>query len=102
MNENAPQPVIVKRLEAKVAGRVQGVSFRAYAMREAQSLNLVGWVQNSSDGSVHTVAEGTERDLLLYIDFLHVGSPMSRVDNVSIVWNEATGEFAQFILKGMW
>ena len=43
------------RLDATVRGRVQGVGYRYFAMREARALALDGWVANEADGSVHVV-----------------------------------------------
>ena len=48
----------IQRVELIVVGRVQGVFFRASTLEQAQSLNLVGFVENLPDGSVEVVAEG--------------------------------------------
>jgi acylphosphatase len=41
-----------------VTGRVQGVGFRWFVIREARELDLRGFVRNLEDGSVEVVAEG--------------------------------------------
>ena len=41
-------------------GRVQGVGFRYTAKYLANSLNLVGWVQNEWDGTVTMEVQGRE------------------------------------------
>ena len=41
-------------------GRVQGVGFRYTAKYLANSLNLVGWVQNEWDGTVTMDVQGRE------------------------------------------
>jgi acylphosphatase len=46
-----------------VAGRVQGVGFRYFVLREAQALALSGWVRNLPDGRVEVLASG-EPDLV--------------------------------------
>ncbi|HTR20664.1 MAG TPA: acylphosphatase [Gemmatimonadales bacterium] len=41
-----------------VAGRVQGVGFRWFVLREAQRLRLKGYASNLLDGTVEVVASG--------------------------------------------
>ncbi|MGH9475146.1 MAG: acylphosphatase [Terriglobales bacterium] len=42
----------------EVYGRVQGVGFRYFAQRQANTLGLGGWVRNREDGSVEIMACG--------------------------------------------
>lgn len=88
-----------KRLEAKVTGLVQGVSFRYYTRQQAQRLGLTGWVANAPDGSVLIVAEGPESKLGALSHFLVEGSPEARVDHVQADWLAATGEFKEFRVR---
>jgi acylphosphatase len=48
--------VIAKRV--LIGGRVQGVGYRAWMVREAQALGVWGWVRNHADGSVEAVVHG--------------------------------------------
>ena len=44
----------------QVTGRVQGVGYRYFVLREAERLGLAGFARNLPDGSVEVVAEGSE------------------------------------------
>ena len=90
---------LMRRLEATVHGRVQGVFFRDTARREAQLRSLTGWVRNEADGSVSVVAEGEQEALEAFEQFLHRGSPAARVERVDAMWREATGEFRGFRVR---
>ena len=46
-----------------VQGRVQGVGYRYFVMREAASLGVSGFARNRPDGSVEVVAEGSDEVL---------------------------------------
>jgi acylphosphatase len=92
----------MKRLEATIYGRVQGVSFRYYTRREAQKLGLSGWVANQPDGAVRVVAEGDDTALQQFVAYLHQGPAMAHVTQVDMVWAEATQEFSQFSIRGIY
>ncbi|MEJ2749693.1 MAG: acylphosphatase [Anaerolineae bacterium] len=89
----------MKRLIAVISGRVQGVSFRYYTQQAANELHLSGWVANLPDGTVKVVAEGPEERLHKLIDKLRQGPPSSRVDAVTIDWQEAGQEFTRFSIR---
>ncbi len=75
---------------------MQGVYYRSYASDEAIKLGITGWVRNTSDGRVEAVFEGDDDAVRRMIDWCRVGSPSSRVENVEVAWEEASGEFDSF------
>jgi acylphosphatase len=90
-----PLPALL-RLDARVIGRVHGVGFRYFVLREAVALELTGWVANESDGSVHCVAEGPRAPLDALLALLREGPPAAIVNAVTEAWMPATGAFMSF------
>lgn len=80
-----------ERLDATVRGRVQGVGYRVFVLREVGYLGLAGHVANMSDGSVHVVAEGPRAALDALLERLEEGPPAGFVDRVIARWEPARG-----------
>ena len=74
-----------------VSGRVQGVWYRASVQKNAQKLDLSGYIKNLDDGSVEAVVSCTEERLEEFKAVLKKGSPLSRVK--SIMRSEVNGIF---------
>ena len=72
---------LTERLEATVRGRVQGVGYRVFALREASHLELDGFVANEMDGSVRVVVEGPREE----------GPPAAAVERVITRFEPARG-----------
>ena len=95
----APDPDGPARLEANVRGRVQGVGFRVWALREGMHLGLDGFVANEADGSVRVVAEGPRRELDRLVERLEEGPPSAIVERVLARWEPARGLPAGFRIE---
>lgn len=89
---------MLKRLEAKIYGRVQMVLFRDFTRRNAVRLGLTGFVRNETDGTVWVVAEGKREDLEKLLKKVHQGPLFASVSDVEIEWKEATGDFNDFLI----
>jgi acylphosphatase len=86
-----------ERLTARITGRVQGVGFRWWVRREAEALDLVGWVMNAADErSVELVAEGPDAALAEFERRVRVGPNGARVESVDARRGPASGEFDHF------
>uniref|UniRef100_A0A8C5UIM6 Acylphosphatase n=1 Tax=Malurus cyaneus samueli TaxID=2593467 RepID=A0A8C5UIM6_9PASS len=71
----------LKSVDYEVFGRVQGVCFRMYTEQEAKKLGVVGWVKNTSQGTVTGQVQGPEEKVNAMKSWLSkVGSPSSRID----------------------
>ncbi|MEW6554969.1 MAG: acylphosphatase [Actinomycetota bacterium] len=87
------------RAHVVVSGRVQGVYYRSYAADAARELGITGWVMNTPGGDVEAVFEGDRGAVDRMIDWCWRGSPSSRVDDVRVTWEEATGELEGFDVR---
>jgi acylphosphatase len=72
-----------------VSGRVQGVGFRAWVVREATELGIAGRVWNRPDGGVEAEAVGSGELLERFVAALKQGPRLARVEQVSEQWFES-------------
>lgn len=80
------------RAHVWIAGRVQGVAFRAYTVDEASVRGVTGWVGNIPDGRVEAVFEGERAVVEAMIAWCRKGPPAARVSSVEVTWEEPRGE----------
>jgi acylphosphatase len=66
-----------------VSGRVQGVGYRYFVLRQADLLGVSGYARNLSDGSVEVVAEGSEAALADLEERLREGPSFAEVTRVT-------------------
>jgi acylphosphatase len=88
------------RAHVLISGRVQGVNFRWHTQREAQRLGLTGWVRNLWDGRVEAVFEGEDSAVRRAVAWCRHGQRPAWVENVEVSYDEATGEFSGFNIRG--
>jgi acylphosphatase len=96
------EPSSARRLDVTVRGRVQGVGFRFFVIREAAALGLDGWVENQPDGSVRCVAEGPAGVLESFLEAVRQGPTGARVDAAVPIWSDARGESVGFTVRSGW
>jgi acylphosphatase len=81
-----------------VSGRVQGVGYRAFTVRNAVQRELVGGVKNCEDGRVELEAEGPKDRIVSLIEVLKAGPPASRVTGIHVEWLQASGRQTSFVV----
>lgn len=86
----------VRRITARIEGRVQGVGFRMFTARHGQRLHLAGEVRNLPDGSVSLIAEGRETPLNELLAQVRRGPSGAVVTGVEVRWDEPTGNLHAF------
>src|SRR5712691_2382220 len=81
-NWNEVLPMQGARL--RIAGRVQGVGYRAWAIETGARLGLRGWVRNRRDGSVEALVIGEEDAVAAMIEACREGPFAARVTEVLV------------------
>ncbi|WP_198373430.1 acylphosphatase [Roseomonas rosulenta] len=71
-----------------IRGRVQGVGYREWMVREATHLGVQGWVRNRADGAVEALVAGEEAAVQALLSACRRGPMLARVDDI-------TDEFAE-------
>jgi len=80
-----------KAVDVRITGRVQGVSFRAYARDQARGLGVAGWVRNEPDGAVAAHLEGPDRAVDAMVAWCRHGPAYAEVEQVRVEHAVATG-----------
>lgn len=79
-----------------IFGKVQRVGYRYTIERYATEHCLSGWIRNNDDDSVEVVIQGTPDELKMCIEAMHQGSPLSRVESVSVDWRTPVKQLEGF------
>ncbi|HET7429936.1 MAG TPA: acylphosphatase [Nocardioides sp.] len=80
-----------KAVTVKVTGRVQGVSFRWYAVQEAERLGVTGWIRNEPDESVAGHFEGDDDAVDAMVAWCRHGPSYAAVRDVAVTEARPTG-----------
>lgn len=75
---------MVKHLNIKISGRVQGVGFRFSAYEKFVELGLIGKADNIPDRAVLVEAEGQPEKLNELVEWCHKGPAGAFVDKVEV------------------
>jgi acylphosphatase len=75
---------LARAIRCVVAGRVQGVYYRAATVEQAARLQIDGWVKNLADGRVEVIAAGPPAAIASLTSWLWQGPPAARVDSVHL------------------
>ena len=65
-----------------ITGRVQGVWFRDATRKQAQSLDITGWVRNNNNGDVEVLACGELQNVKKLAKWLWQGPLLAKVKDI--------------------
>lgn len=90
---------VTRRVRLRISGLVQGVFFRESTRRQADSLDIRGWVRNQPDGSVEALFEGDSGKVERLIEWAKRGPIGAEVDEVEVTEEPYAGEFSRFSIE---
>ncbi len=79
-----------------VRGLVQGVGYRYFVERQANSLQLVGYVKNLVNGDVEVFAQGDRGTLEELLAALRVGPRSAQVRETKVIWKNMAPKYERF------
>ncbi|MEM7169614.1 MAG: acylphosphatase [Pseudomonadota bacterium] len=71
-----------KTVKVLISGRVQGVGFRYWVLRQAEARGLSGWVRNLGNGDVEALISGPPEVVADMLTHFWQGPSFSKVKNV--------------------
>ncbi len=87
-----------EEIEAVISGKVQQVMYRDFVQSVAVQLGVAGFAENTADGTVRVVAQGTPDMLKGLVDRLHEGSVLSEVATVAVSWRTPDHHYDDFVV----
>jgi acylphosphatase len=69
-------------IQCIISGRVQGVGYRSWTVKNAQQLGLTGWVRNRTDGTVEALFCGEDAVVESMVERCHEGPLAAKVVGV--------------------
>ena len=84
MSSSDPAETGKRSVRLRITGRVQGVGYRAWMMRQAAGLGLRGWVRNRADGSVEALVIGARESVERLVAACGQGPLGARVTDVTV------------------
>ena len=82
-----------------VTGRVQGVGFRYFVMRHAQSENLSGYVCNLRDGRVEFLLQGDTGSVTKVLEKIRVGPAHASVNELVVEETDQAPVMTDFVIR---
>jgi acylphosphatase len=76
--------VMHRHYNIEISGKVHGVFFRASAKKQADLLDIKGFVRNEPTGKVYIEAEADEVSLDKFVEWCRQGPTQAKVENLKL------------------
>jgi len=92
--------MVLKKAHILVRGLVQGVGFRPFIYRIATNNQLNGHVLNLGDAGVEIVVEGSEKNILKFINEISLKKPsIAKIESIDTRWEKYEGNYKKFVIS---
>jgi len=88
-----------RSVEGTVSGRVQGVGFRYFVLRQAQAEGLAGFVRNLADGRVEFLLSGDAEAVARMLRRIEQGPTYARVGAMELRELEVSPGLTDFVIR---
>ena len=86
----------MKKARILISGFVQGVGFRQFIRKEAEDLDITGWVRNTPNNKVEALLQGEEDNVEQLIAICRNGPFLAEVKDIEIEWVENEEVYREF------
>ncbi|OGK12596.1 hypothetical protein A3C98_00680 [Candidatus Roizmanbacteria bacterium RIFCSPHIGHO2_02_FULL_37_15] len=98
---------MLKQVRLYIKGDVIAVGFRAWTKIQAKIVGVSGWVRNVYDksevygisGGVEAIIQAEEEKINKILELIKKGPPISRVEEVEVMWEEPKEMFEGFEIR---
>ena len=91
---------MIERIECRISAEKSNYDYLRWIKRAADKHDITGVVFTNDDGSIEIIAEGEDEILKEFSKHVNDGHPIFNmitiVDNFSMKWHKATGEYKDF------
>ena len=82
-----------------ISGIVQGVFCRDFIRKNAEALNIKGYVRNTKEGNVEVLAGGKKEDIKKLVEQCKTGPLEAKIKNIEIEEIKSKEKFSNFIIR---
>ena len=89
----------MRSVKGFVSGRVQGVGFRYFVLRQARASGLRGYVRNLPDGRVEFLLQGAPDAVARVVDQIRSGPTYAHVDELTLSDSDESADESEFVIR---
>lgn len=89
----------MKQARILIEGRLHGMQFRLQTQKQAQALNLVGFIRNLSDGRIEIEVQGEEENIETLLQWCQQEPHSSQIRSILYRFDEPAKHYTDFSVR---